>query len=284
MASGGVCYRDLETQDDAAGIMRFVDTHAHLTHEKFRDDLDAVARRAAEAGVAAIIVPSSDLDDGAAALALAERFPQVYAAVGVHPNEAETAPPDVMEALSALARHSKVVAIGEAGMDHYWEPAKSSPASRERQRRVFTQQLELAARLDKPIIIHQRNCATELLEVVAAYRSRVQGVFHCFSESPEIARRVLELGFHISFTGTLTFKRNDALRELAATLPADRVMVETDCPYMSPEPRRDARRCEPAFVTHTAAALAAARGVPLEEIARQTTENAMRLFGLTLSA
>ncbi|MBM3892395.1 MAG: TatD family deoxyribonuclease, partial [Verrucomicrobia bacterium] len=254
--------------------MRLVDTHAHLTHERFRDDLDAVVRRAAEAGVAAMIVPSSDLNDCAAVLALAERFPQVYVAVGVHPNEAEVAPADVTEALAELARHPRVVAIGEAGMDHYWEPAKSNPASRERQRRTFTQQLELAARLDKPIIIHQRNCAADVLEVVAAYRGRVRGVFHCFGESPEIAGRVLELGFHISFTGTLTFKRNAALRELAATLPADRVMVETDCPYMSPEPRRDARRCEPAFVVHTAEELAAARGVSPEEVARQTTENA----------
>jgi TatD DNase family protein len=264
--------------------MRLVDTHAHLTHERFRDDLDAVVRRAAEAGVGAVIVPSSDLNDCAAAMALAERFPQVYAAVGVHPNEAETAPPDVTDALAELARHPKVVAIGEAGMDYYWEPAKSDPASREQQRRIFSQQLELAARLDKPIIIHQRNCAADLLEVVTAYRGRLHGVFHCFGESPEVARRVLELGFHISFTGTLTFKRNTALRELAATLPADCVMVETDCPYMSPEPRRDARRCEPAFVVHTAEALAAARSVPLEEMARQTTENAARLFGLALPA
>jgi len=212
------------------------------------------------------------------------RFPQVYAAVGVHPGEAEAAPPDVTEALAELARHPKVVAIGEAGMDRYWEPAKSDPASRERQRRTFTQQLELAARLDKPIIIHQRDCAADLMEVVSAYRGRVRGVFHCFGESPEIARRVLELGFHISFTGTLTFKRNTALRELATALPADRVMVETDCPYMSPEPRRSERRCEPAFVVHTAEALAEARGVSLEEMARQTTENAVRLFGLRLLA
>jgi TatD DNase family protein len=144
---------------------------------------------------------------------------------------------------------------------------------------VFAQQLELAARLDKPIVIHLRECAGDLLELVTPYRGRLRGVFHCFSENADVARRVVEMGFHVSFSGMLTFKKNGALRGTAAQLPAERVMVETDCPYMSPEPHRS-RRCEPAFVVHTAAALAAARGAAVEAVAQQMTENAARLFGL----
>ena len=265
--------------------MKLVDTHAHLTDERFRDDLDAVVQRAAEAGVGTIITLATELDECEAVLKLAERFPSVFAAVGVHPHHAVTSPGDVTDALAAFAKHPKVVAIGEAGMDYHYLPSRMQQRpdldapTKASQRRVFAQQLELAARLDKPIVIHLRECADDLLELVTPYRSRLRGVFHCFSEDTDVARRVVELGFHISFSGMLTFKKNEALREVAAQLPAERVMVETDCPYMSPEPHRS-KRCEPAFVAHTAAALAAARGVPMETVARQTTENAARLFRL----
>lgn len=289
--------------------MMLVDTHAHLTNERFRDDLDVVVQRASEAGVGAIISLATTLDDCEEVLKLAERFPSVYAAVGVHPNDADGAPLDVTDALANFARHPKVVAIGEAGMDYHYLPSvmqrqtsalvkpvveipgyvpgatmdeeadNFDAAYIARQRRTFTQQLELAARLDKPIVIHQRDCVEDLLEMIALYAGKVRGVFHCFGETAEVAQRVLKLGFHISFTGMLTFKRNDALRELAAQLPLERLMVETDCPYMAPEPHRG-RRCEPAFVTHTAAALAAARGLTTEALAVKTTENARALFGL----
>ncbi len=265
--------------------MKLVDTHAHLTDERFHDDLDAVVQRAAEAGVGTIITLATELDECEAVLKLAERFPSVFAAVGVHPHHAVTSPDDVTDALAEFAKHPKVVAIGEAGMDYHYLPSRmqqrpdlDAPTNAS-QRRVFAQQLELAARLDKPIVVHLRECADDLLELVTSYRGRLRGVFHCFSEDADVARRVVELGFHISFSGMLTFKKNAALREVAAQLPADRVMVETDCPYMSPEPHRS-KRCEPAFVIHTAAALAAAHGVPVEKVARQTTENAARLFRL----
>jgi TatD DNase family protein len=244
-----------------------------------------VVRRAAEAGIGVIITLAAALEECEAVLKLAERFPAVFAAVGVHPHAAGASPEDVAGALTEFAKHPKVVAIGEAGMDYHYLPSRmqqrpdlDAPAKTS-QRRVFAQQLELAARLDKPIVIHLRECAEDLLELVAPYRGRLRGVFHCFSEGEGVARRVVEMGFHVSFSGMLTFKKNEALRAVAAQLPAERVMVETDCPYMSPEPHRH-KRCEPAFVVHTAAALAVARGVAVETVARQTTENAARLFRL----
>ena len=265
--------------------MNLVDTHAHLTDGRFHDDLDAVVRRAAEAGVGTIITLATALEECEAVLKLAERFPNVFAAVGVHPHAAGTSPADVTGALAEYAKHPKIVAIGEAGMDYHYLPGRMQQRpdldapTKASQRRVFAQQLELAARLDKPIVIHLRECTDDLLELVAPFHGRLRGVFHCFSEDSDVARRAVEMGFHISFSGMLTFKKNTALRETAAGVPADRVLVETDCPYMSPEPHRR-ERCEPALVVHTAAALAAARGVPVESVARQTTENAARLFGL----
>ena len=275
-AAAPACYRN---------GMKLVDTHAHLTDGRFHDDLDTVVRRAAEAGVGRIITLATALEDCEAVLKLAERFLTVFAAVGVHPHAADASPADVTGALAEFAKHPKVVAIGEAGMDYHYLPGRTQgrpdldAAAKASQRRVFAQQLELAARLDKPIVIHLRECAGDLLELVAPYRGRLRGVFHCFSEEGDVARRVVDLGFHISFSGMLTFKKNAVLRETAAGLPPERVMVETDCPYMSPEPHRR-ERCEPALVVHTAGALAAARGVPVETVARQTTENAERLFGL----
>ena len=266
--------------------MTLVDTHVHLTDTRFRDDLDAVVQRAAGAGVGAIVSLATTLEDCEATLKLAERFPQVYAAVGVHPNHAAEAPADVGAVLAEFARHPKVVAIGESGMDYHYLPSKrqggtdaDDAASKARQRGLFVQQLELAEKLDKPVVIHERECADDLLELLAPYRGRLRGVFHCFGESAEVARRVLDLGFHVSFTGMLTFKRAAALRELAAQLPLERVMLETDCPYMAPEPHRG-KRCEPAWVVEIAKALATARGVPLEVVARETTETAKRLFRL----
>jgi TatD DNase family protein len=265
--------------------MKLVDTHAHLTDRRFRDDLDAVVQRATEAGVGTIITLAAALEECEVVLKLAERFPAVFAAVGVHPHAAATSPSDVTGVMAEFAKHPKVVAIGEAGMDYHYLPGRTQQrpdldaAAKASQRRVFAQQLELAARLDKPIVIHLRECASDLLEMVTPYRGRLRGVFHCFSEDAEVARCVVEMGFHVSFSGMLTFKKNVALRETAAQLPTDRVMVETDCPYMSPEPHRS-RRCEPAFVVHTATVLAAARGAAVEVVARQTTENATRLFGL----
>ncbi|MBI5820683.1 MAG: TatD family hydrolase [Verrucomicrobia bacterium] len=265
--------------------MKLVDTHAHLTDRRFRDHLDAVVQRAAEAGVGTIITQAAALEECEAVLRLAERFPSVFAAVGVHPQAAGDSPDNVTNALAEFAKHPKVVAIGETGMDYHYLPSRMQQrpeldaATIASQRRVFAQQLELAARLNKPIVIHLRECADDLLELVTPYRGRLRGVFHCFSENAGVARRVVELGFHISFSGMLTFKKNTALREMAAQLPPERVMVETDCPYMSPEPHRG-KCCEPAFMVHTAAALATAHGVPVETVAQQTTENAVRLFGL----
>jgi len=268
--------------------MTWVDTHAHLTDPRFREDLERVLERAATAGVDAVISLATTLEDCEATLRIAERFPQVHAAVGVHPNHAAEAPADVAGPLAEFARHPKVVAIGEMGMDYHYLPSRTQggteagdAAPKARQRDLFVQQLELAVGTGKPVVIHERECADDLLALLEPYRGRLRGVFHCFGGPPEVAQRVLDLGFHVSVTGMLTFKRLGALRELVAQLPPDRVMVETDSPYMAPEPHRG-RRCEPAWVVEVAKTLAAAAGKPLEIVARETTENACRLFGIRL--
>lgn len=270
--------------------MSLVDTHAHLTDPRFRNDLEGTLERAAAVGVGAVISLATTLEDCEATLKIAERFPRVYGAVGVHPNHAAKAPADVVGPLAEFARHPKVVAIGEMGMDYHYLPSRTvggtaadDAAHKARQRDLFVQQLELAVRLDKPVVIHERECADDLLGELGPYRGRLRGVFHCFGGPSEVVRRVLDLGFYVSFTGMLTFKRLGALRELVAQLPADRVMVETDSPYMAPEPHRG-KRCEPAWVVEVAKSLATATGKPLETVARETTENARRLFGIETSS
>jgi TatD DNase family protein len=268
--------------------MTWVDTHAHLTDPRFREDLEGVLERATAAGVDAVLSLATTLEDCEATLKIAERFPRVYAAVGVHPNHAAEAPADVAGPLAEFARHPKVVAIGETGMDYHCLPSRTTggteagdAAQKARQRDLFVQHLELAVRLGKAVVIHERECAENLLALLETYRGRLRGVFHCFGGPPEVAQRVLDLGFHVSLTGMLTFKRLGALRELVAQLPPDRVMVETDSPYMAPEPHRG-KRCEPAWVVEVAKALAAAAGKPLETVSRETTETARRLFGIGL--
>jgi TatD DNase family protein len=292
-----------------------VDTHAHLDYPEFAADFPQVIERARAAGVTRIISVGVDLESSERCVRLAEQYPEVYATAGVHPTEAAAAPGDIREALHQLAEHPRVVAIGETGLDYFHLPSKEHkqtiamtaprveipahfPLVREQlpeqaiaadteakiqQRKIFLQSLEVAATLGKPVIIHQRDSLDDTLGVLREFVAGVRqarGVFHCFGGAREQAQRILEIGFLVSFTGILTFKKNHDLRAVAKDLPLDRIMVETDCPYLSPEPVRNVRRCEPAFTRHTAEKLAEARGLPFEELARATTANAEKLFGL----
>jgi TatD DNase family protein len=259
------------------------DTHAHLDFPEFAEDLDGVVQRATAAGVGTIVSIATDLASARRAIALAERFPRVFAAAGWHPGHAEEAPDDFRGELRALAKHPKVAAIGECGLDYYRLPSKSGgdPAADEaikaRQARVFQQQLEVAADLGLGLVIHTRDSFEDTLAQMLPFSGRIRAVFHCFSEGVEEMRRVVAEGHLVSFTGILTFKNAARLREVAAATPQNRFMVETDCPFLAPVPHRG-KRCEPAHVAATASALAAVRETTLAEIAEASTRTATGFF------
>ncbi len=253
----------------------FIDTHTHLQVSHFDADRDEVIHRAFDAGVEKIIVVSTDVASSRQALQLAEKFSGIYAAVGIHPTDCNDATDKDFEMIAELARHPKVVAIGEIGMDFYWKPF-----SQEAQQRAFIRQLHLAQELSKPVIIHNREAGAAILQTLHdAGIHHLSGVFHCFSENAEYAQRVLALGCHISFTGNLTYKKS-TLPEAAAQVPLERLLLETDAPFMTPMPHRG-KRNEPAYTVHIVGKLAEIKKISLAEVAQQTTANAMGLFGLT---
>ncbi len=256
-----------------------VDTHAHLAWEDFADDLDAVLARAAEAGVGAIVTVGIDFASSERCIALSERHPTVFATVGLHPNDARRLTDAEWDRMEALARHPRVVGIGETGLDFYRD--SSAP---ELQRESFARQLDLAAKLAKPVVIHCRDAFAEVLETLRARPAPVPGVMHCFSGDETTLGDFLALGLHVSFAGPVTYPKSEGLRRAAAAAPADRIVVETDCPFLAPQDRRG-KRNEPAYVAMTARRIAMARGISEAEFARTTTENALRLFpGLALPA
>ncbi|MCX7681428.1 MAG: TatD family hydrolase [Anaerolineae bacterium] len=246
-----------------------VDSHAHLSFAQFDADRDAVIRRAREAGVTAILEVGADLESSRAAVALAERYTFIYATVGVHPHDATALTPGALAELRALASHPKVVAIGEIGLDYYRD---LSP--RDVQRRAFEAQLALAAD-GRPVVIHCREALDEVLAILRGWKG--SGVMHSYSGGPGRLDEVLALGFCVSLSGPVTFPKSERLRAVAAAVPLDRLLVETDCPYLTPEPYRG-RRNEPAYVRYVVEAVARARGLSAEAVARATAENARRLF------
>ncbi len=251
-----------------------IDTHAHLHLQHFDEDRDAIIQRAIEAGVVKTITIGTDVASSRQAIALAEKYKSVFAAVGIHPTDCGNAGDADFEEIHKLAQHSRVVAIGEIGLDYYWKTV-----SPEVQRKAFVRQLALARESNMPVIIHNREAGESLLQTLRAEDiHELRGVFHCFSENFDFARRVLELGCYISFTGNLTYKKS-TLPEVAAQIPLDRMMIETDAPFMTPVPHRG-KRNEPAYVAHVAEKLAEIKKLPLAEIAKITTGNAHRLFGL----
>jgi TatD DNase family protein len=239
-----------------------------------------VIARAQEAGVEVIVNAGAGLEASQAGVALAETYPQIYAAVGVHPHEAKTLNEDVLGELRALAQHPKVVAVGEIGLDYYRD---RSP--RPVQRQAFQQQLALARELGKPIIVHDREAHQDVMNLLRQWiREGHQpvGVMHCFSGDLPMAREVIEMGFYISIPGPVTFTNDRRLPELVRALPLERLVIETDCPYLTPHPYRG-KRNEPAYVRLVAEAIAQIRRTPLEQVAHITTANARALFGLESS-
>lgn len=254
--------------------MKVFDTHCHLEDERFEADREQAWGRMRAAGVERCCCVGSDLASSGRCLAFAQAHPGVYAAAGVHPHEAKDAQPDYLAALRALLREEKNVALGEIGLDYYYD---LSP--REMQKRVLAEQVALALEMDKPVIFHIRDAHGDMVNFFRACSRLPSGVIHCFSGSPEIAREYVKMGFYISFAGPLTFKKAPHLWEAAQSVPLERLLVETDSPYLSPEPLRG-RRNEPANVVHVLEKLAALRGLSREEMAEITWENACRLYRL----
>lgn len=267
-----------------ADMHTLYDTHAHLDFPEFANDLDEVLARAAASGVTKIITVGTSLQSSKRAIALAEQHPNVYAVVGWHPTEAETAPPDIRPVFRELAAHPKVVALGETGLDyHRLPPSTAAPAAQQReatvrrQAELFKQHLELAAELGLNVVIHQRDAFDDTLAMLRPFAHKLRAVFHCFGEPPRRLEQVLELGALVSFTGVVTFKNAEAVRDTVAATPLDRFMLETDCPFLAPVPYRG-KRCEPAYLRETAFAVAQIKGCSFETICNLTSRTAETFF------
>ncbi len=253
-----------------------IDTHTHLDDTRYDGDRDETIERAREAGVGAFLTIGCDLATSRSAVTLADRHADVYASVGVHPHEVKHIGDGWYDELRRLARHEKVVAYGEIGLDYHYN--HSSP---QEQRQRFREQVQLARELRRPVIIHTREAQQDTIAILKEeMASEVGGVFHCFSGDAWLAKDALDLGFYLSFSGILTFQNATMLREIARQTPLDRVLIETDCPYLTPVPHRG-KRNEPAFVSHVARQLAEIHSeLSLEKIEQATTDNARRLFRL----
>jgi TatD DNase family protein len=252
----------------------WIDAHLHLDAPAFDADRDRVIDRAASAGVALMVSAGTSVDGSRRALALAEGYASVVAAVGIHPEAAESAIQEDFEVLAGLARHPRAVAIGEVGLDYYRDRAP-----RHVQIAVFRSQIRLARDVGLPLVVHDREAHADV-EQILRDEGADRVILHCFSGTPEMALRCAAAGWTISFAGPLTFAKSSSLREAARSLPIERLLVETDAPYLAPPPFRG-RRCEPAFLIHTAHALAAARGMEIETLAAALEENARRVFALS---
>lgn len=258
-----------------------IDTHCHLDFERYDEDRDAVITRAREAGVRRIVIPATKIETIRDTLTVADKFEGVFAAVGVHPTSTAPFVSDWIMQIESASQHEKVVAIGEIGLDYYWD---KSPI--DVQKTAFVAQLELAKRLELPVIIHNRNASEDVMTILETWASDLPeklrgrpGVLHSFSAPMEIAQRAVSVGFYLGFTGPVTFKNAGELREIAAAIPGDRILVETDGPFLTPVPYRG-KRNEPAYIPHIVERLATVRQVTVDEMGRVTTENAVRLFDL----
>lgn len=250
----------------------FIDSHAHINFPNFDKDRDKVVERARASDIDYILNIGVDLPNSRESIRLAEKHDLIYAAVGIHPHDAVNVPSDYLKELEAMLQHPKVVAVGEIGLDFY---RNYSP--RDIQRKILLDQLQLAVATNLPVIVHTRNAWSEILDIFQGeFKGKLKGVFHCFSGDEKIARRVLEFGFNISFTGVVTFKNARAL-EVAKTVPIDRLLLETDCPFMAPFPYRG-KRCEPAYIPIIADKIAEAKGCDEKVVAKKTSENVKRLF------
>lgn len=256
------------------GGAHLVDTHAHIDVEQFDEDRDAVMQRADRAGLWRIVNMGDSMESSQSSVETATQYGMVYTGVGIHPEEAREMTQADDDQLAAWAKLSKTVAIGEIGLDYYWE---KDAGKRQLQREVFIRQLDLARQLHLPVCVHNREAHGDMMDILRREAKGMVGVMHCFSGSLEIAKELIRMGWFIGVDGPLTFKNAAKLPEIVQRLPLERIVIETDCPYMAPAPFRG-KRNEPALVYYVAAKLAQLRGEVLEKIARQTTQNVLELY------
>ncbi|ASA97229.1 MULTISPECIES: TatD family hydrolase [Anoxybacillus] len=251
------------------------DTHAHLNATQFNEDVEQVIERARAEGVSHIVVVGFDRPTIERAMELADQYSFIYAAVGWHPVDAIHMTDDDLMMIEQLAAHPKVVALGEMGLDYYWD---QSP--KEVQKEVFRKQIRLAKKVKLPIIIHNRDATADIVHILQEEQAaEVGGVMHCFTGSVEVAHQCIDMNFYISFGGPVTFKNAKKPKEVAKEIPLDRLLIETDCPYLTPHPFRG-KRNEPSYVKYVAEAIAELKGLSFEEVAQKTSDNAKRLFGI----
>ena len=252
-----------------------IDSHAHIQGPEFAEDFDAILERARQAGVEKIIVVggAGELSSNQAAVALAESRENIYATVGMHPHDAKDVGPEGLKKIKELTANSKVIAVGETGLDFYYN---HSP--RDTQRRIFARFIQMARETKLPLVVHERDAHNEVSDLLRVEgRGEVRGVIHCFTGDYEAARHYLDLGFYLSFTGIITFKNAEPLRDVVRRVPLDKIFVETDSPYLTPVPHRG-KRNEPAYVRHVAETIATVKRISLAEVARATTANVCDLF------
>jgi TatD DNase family protein len=250
-----------------------IDSHAHLDDERFDKDRDSIIKSLKESGIELVINPGADVSSSIKAVALSEKYDNIYAAVGVHPHDVKDMDENTIELLRSFSKREKVVAIGEIGLDYYYD---NSP--RDIQRKMFKEQLELAKEVGLPVIIHSRDAAGDTFDILKeAQDGTLRGVLHCYSGSVEMAMDYVDMGFYISLGGPVTFKKSRVPKEVAKAVPIERLLIETDSPYLTPEPYRG-KRNEPIYVRYVAGVIAELRGMTFEELASKTAENAKRLF------
>lgn len=259
-----------------------IDTHCHINFNAYDKDREAIINKAAEKGVTRIIIPAVDIQSSEEAIALAGQYEGIFATAGVHPNSTADFNDDILKKIEELSHQPKIVSIGEIGLDYHWD---KSP--KDKQKAAFEAQLELAAKRELPVIIHNREASEDVLPILEAWVTTLPdslkeraGVLHSFSAPQEYAERALAAGFYLGFTGPITFKKAHDLRAVAKTVPLDRILVETDGPYLTPEPYRG-KRNQPAFIPFIVDRLADLKGITQAEMAQASTENALRLFGLS---
>lgn len=251
----------------------YFDTHAHYDDKAFDADRYELLEEMLAVGLSYILNPGCDVESSRHAIALAERFPHVYAAVGIHPGEIEDYREGDLKLIEELAARPKCLAIGEIGLDYYWDDSRKAE-----QKELFKAQLELALKLGKPVIIHDREAHADSMEIVSAYPA-LRGVFHCYSGSAEMAKELIKRGWYLGFDGPVTYKNARKTIEVLELCPMDRILIETDSPYLSPVPMRG-KRNDSSNLSYICRKIAEIKGLSLDEAARLTTENAKRLFGL----
>jgi len=256
----------------SGGIM-FFDTHAHYCDKRFNADRDEILTGMPDAGISLILNSGSSLRSSIVSLELADKYSFIFASVGIHPHDSKSMDDNTVSELEKLLLHPKAVAVGEIGLDYHYD---FSP--RDVQKKRFREQLELARRLNYPVIIHEREALNDTLDIIREFKD-LCGVLHCFSGSLETAKIVLDLGWYLSFTGVITFKNTRRALEVIEKMPADRIMLETDCPYLSPEPKRGQRNSS-LYLPFIAEKVAEVRNIPVQEVAELTTENGKRFFRL----